>query len=389
MRKFWYMGLESYPSRYTYQLTAWAEAALKRRGVDYEIIPGEYLDTSGDIVTGQVLDAHGRCYYSLSQTANLVKLLKQGKITKDDVIFFEDMFTPGIESLPYILDQVPEPYKPKVFVRCLAQTIDPDDFTCVWNMSRWMRPYEQMTCNFVTGILASNEEMVMHARTAGWQAPIYNISGLCFDKTEVQSRVPKIKSWKSRSNRVSFASRWDAEKQPDLFMEIALKLKDSFPRIVFSVLSGKPLTSNNPELVKRARELQSQGVLEIWENLNKNSYYELLNDTRVLLNTALQDWTSNTVSEADALGANVLFPSYRSFPEVFANCGDRLYVTWSQEDIESKLLKLLDSPHPKMGEISNWNTNTMDRIIDIVTGQGEQWNRSQSNYRTYLRGNKY
>ncbi len=64
MAKLFYMGLEPYEGRYTLQLEQWNEAAFKRRGIDYEIIRGETLDNDKAIVTGQVLDAHGRSYYS-------------------------------------------------------------------------------------------------------------------------------------------------------------------------------------------------------------------------------------------------------------------------------------------------------------------------------------
>jgi hypothetical protein len=58
--------------------------------------------------------------------------------------------------------------------------------------------------------------------------------------------------------------------------------------------------------------------LKIYENLKKNEYYELLNAySSVLFNCALQDWVSNTVSEADALGCNVLFPAYQFFSRNF------------------------------------------------------------------------
>ena len=56
------MGLEPYEGRYTLQLQQWSEAAFKRRGIDYEVIHGDILDDSKTIVTGQVLDAHGRSY---------------------------------------------------------------------------------------------------------------------------------------------------------------------------------------------------------------------------------------------------------------------------------------------------------------------------------------
>ena len=86
MRKLYYMGLEPYKARYTLQLTDWNERVFKRRKINYEIVNGETLTSDQAIVTGQVLDAHGRSYYSMSQMMNLVKLMKEGKITNEDVI---------------------------------------------------------------------------------------------------------------------------------------------------------------------------------------------------------------------------------------------------------------------------------------------------------------
>ena len=383
------MGLESYQARYTYQLTDWTKRAYDKRGIKYEIVPGDTIDDSEAIVTGQVLDAHGRSYFSMSQMMNLVKMLKAGEITSNDAIFFEDMFQPGMESLPYILQQTPEKYRPTIYLRCLAQAIDPDDFVHVWGMSKWMSLYEQM-CNEIPNvvILASNEEMVAHMRIANWKAPIYNISGLSFGKEEVQSRVEQ-KPFMERKNRVVFGARWDQEKQPQFFMDMITKFKEKHPETEFAICQGGPLRSNNDYYVKEAKYLQKKGLLTIHENLKKNDYYNILADSRVLFNCALQDWTSNTVSEADALGCNVLFPAYRSFPEVFANDHTRLYVPWSQEDAMAKLELLLSKPSPSMGQISDWTNGTIDRMLDIMTGKGEQWRRDGPHYRTPVSENKY
>jgi hypothetical protein len=160
--------------------------------------------------------------------------------------------------------------------------------------------------------------------------------------------------------------------------------------VTFAIFSGGPLRSNNPEYIKRAREMAAAGKLEIHENLNKNDYYSLLNDTRVLFNCALQDWVSNTVSEADTLGSNVLYPAYRSFPETFANDPERLYIPWSIDDACNKLTGLLNTPHHNMGLISDWNNGTVDRIIDIVTGNdAARWNRSGNRYRDQVARAKY
>jgi hypothetical protein len=392
MRKLWYMGLEPYKARYTLQLTEWNRAVFERRGVQWVNVPGDTLTSDQEIVTGQVLDAHGRTYFGMSQLMNLVRFMKEGKVNNEDVVYFEDMFQPGIESLPYILNQISSEHRPRIFVRCLAQSIDPDDFVHVWNMSKWMGLYEKMVDSFVDGILATNEEMVMHMKVAGWTAPIYNISGLAFGKSEVRSRVPgELTPFIKRTRRVGFAARWDREKQPDFYMDLIEEWHKRYPEIPveFALFSGAKLRSNNDSYMQRTRSLQESGKLTIYEDLEKNAYYSLLNDTRVLFNCALQDWVSNTVSEADTLGCNVLYPAYRSFPETFSNDQERLYIPWSIDDAVSKLKILLEVPHPSMGKISKWNDGTVDRICDILEGNGEQWNRSMNDYRKYSRLSKY
>jgi hypothetical protein len=387
------MGLESYKARYTLQLTEWNRRVFDRRGLDVVYVPGITIDNTQAISVGQVLDAHGRSYFGMSQMMNLVQLMKNGEVTHEDVIYFEDMFQPGIESLPYILDQVPAELRPRIYVRCLAQSIDPDDFVHVWGMAKWMGLYEQMVNEFVTGVLATNEEMVAHMRIAGWTAPIYNISGLAFGKEEVLERIggrENLRPFDDRLRRVGFAARWDQEKQPGFYMDLIEMYHElTSEPCEFAIFSGGPLRSNNPEYVTRARQLEADGKLMIYDNLSKNEYYALVNNSRVLFNCALQDWVSNTVSEADTLGANVLYPAYRSFPETFANDPNRLYVPWSIDDAYHKLQNLLREPHHNMGLISDWTNGTVDRVIDIMQGQGEQWNRGGNRYRDHVATAKY
>jgi len=385
------MGLEPYKARYTLQLQEWNERVFKRRGINYVIVPGETLSNDQAIVTGQVLDAHGRTYFGMSQLMNLIRMMKQGELNSEDVIYFEDMFQPGIESLPYIINQIDVGSRPRIFVRCLAQSIDPDDFVHVWGMSEFMGHYEKMVDSFVDGVLATNEEMVMHMKIAGWQSPIYNISGLAFGKDEVQSRVASIIPFSERRHRVVFSARWDQEKQPDFYMDLIEGWYQRHPNnyVEFCVCSGGKLKSNNQNYMLRTKWLESKGLLTIYEDLEKNDYYNIVNESRVVFNCALQDWVSNTVSEADALGCNVLYPAYRSFPETFANDHTRLYVPWSIEDALDKLEKLLEKPSEHLGKISTRNDSTIDRICDILEGQGESMLRMTTDYRKYTRESKF
>lgn len=383
------MGLESYEGRYTLQLQDWSERAFKKRGIDYVIVPGQEIDNTKSIQVGQVLDAHGRSFFSMSQMMNLVQMMRSGEVTGEDCIFFEDMFSPGMESLGYIMCQIPERDRPQIFVRTLAQRVDPDDFVHVWGMD-WMDHYEDMINAMPNvSVLATNEEMIANMKVARWKAPLYNISGLAFGKDEVQIRVPQIKSFEDRERRVVFGARWDQEKQPDFYMDLIEKMHDIDPTVKFAIMQGGPLRSNNEKYVVRARHLEREGKLEIHENLKKNEYYGIVNNSRIMFNCALQDWVSNTVSEADALGCNVLYPAYRSFPETFANDADRLYVPWSIDDAISKMLPLLDEAHPNMGKISDWTNGTIDRCIDIMEGNGAEWKRNDMRYRDEVAGAKF
>jgi hypothetical protein len=403
MRKLFYMGLESYEARYTLQLQDWNERVFNFRGVDYEVITGDELDNSKAIVTGSVLDAHGRTYYSLSQTMTLIQMMKNGELTSDDVIFYEDMFTPGLECLPYIMDQSPPEFRPKVYLRFLAQTTDPDDFLIREGMFGWMRKYEEMVDEFVDGICVASEEFVAHLRIAGLKAPIY-VTGLPYGKEEVRSRIDTNIPLDERTKRVGFAARWDDEKQPHFYMDLAEAYYKIDPTVEFAIFCGHPeLKSSDPEYVKRAIDLQDAYDLgkvrtanfKIYTGLKKNDYYNLLADSRVLFNCALQDWVSNTVSEADTFGTLTLYPAYRSFPEVFANNGNHMYVPWSMDDAVEKLSRMFTDIENKdlnrysIGKISDYQDGTINRTLDVLEGNGEQYARNGWDFRKHVAQKKY
>lgn len=396
MRKLYHLCLEKYPSRYTWQLEEWNIAVFDRREINYEIIRGQTLSGIDQIVTGSVLDAHGRSHYALTQTAELVKLMQAGKVTSEDVIFIEDMFHPGIESLPYIMCQVPKEYRPKIFVRCWAQSPDPDDFINRTGMLEWMRHYELMLDEFLSGILIASEELAAYMRVAGIKAPIY-VVGLPFGKDEVQSRIPNRKPVNERVKRVAFASRWDDEKQPDFYMDLIEEYAKVDPTVEFAVFTGRDyLASNRQSYVDRARALEARDDVnfKVHTNLEKNEYYALLADTQVLFNCALQDWVSFTAIEADAMGTWPLYPAYRSFPETLFNNASHMYTPWSIDDAKMKLAKMLSDIENKNfdsainGQVVDYHNKTIDRTLDVFEGKGEVWGRNNLDYRLQVATDK-
>ncbi len=398
MRRLIYLPLEAYEERYTSQLCKWNTDRFEARGIEYILVPGADLRDDDAINVGQVLDAHGRSYYSLHQMANLVAILHDEDLNIDnnDVIFSEDLFQPGYSALPYILAQLPPEKRPQVFTRCLAQSIDPDDF--VHPMRSWMRHFEMIVDKTVDGILMANTEMGPHMRIAMHEAPLY-VTGLPFDKQEARSRVvQEIKPLNNRCRRVVFSSRWDKEKQPWFYMDLIELFNERQPGhdIEFAVTTGaKGLRSTNQEYLDRANKMVEEGKMKIYQGLPKSTYYSLLANSRVQFNCARQDWQSNTLNEASAFGTFSLAPAFRSFPEALDNNERFLFVPWSLEDAYQKMNALLELSDTELeydidGFVvglnveypSNEMHDTIDKTIDIMfdNGNARKDNAFDKNY---------
>lgn len=369
----YYLPLESYEERYTYQLTDWTVQRLRKRGVQATLVEGKRLPASDVIQTGVALDAHGRSYYALTQTAEMVSLLRERKFSPLDAIYMQDMFHPGYEALPYILAQVPVTNRPRIYTHNLAQSIDVYDFT--FPMRHWMRHYEHLVDLTVDGVFVASEVQVELSRMALLDnAPIYKV-GLAFDVDEVRSRVPSRKPLLERSERIVYASRFDTEKQPQFWMGMVetIKRDPSHPLhdYEFAILTGAPqLRSNDPDYVETARAMAAEGLLVIYEGLKKNEYYRLLADSRVQVNTAKQDFVSNTLNEASALGTPTLAPGFRSFPEALFNSGRQLYTPWNMQEAINKLTDLVDQP-PAPAVIERpalYHHQALDKAIDVMLG---------------------
>jgi hypothetical protein len=226
--------------------------------------------------------------------------------------------------------------------------------------------------------------MVANMRIQGWDCSVYNISGLSFHAEEVRERAGEIPRFIDRPKSVVYASRFDSEKQPHFLMDVIER--SSIP---FLIVQGTELKSDDPTALARLLDLNAREKVCIVDNATKAEYYHHLKTSRVLFNCALQDWTSNVVSEADAVGTNVVFPAYRSFPEVFANDHTRLYAPWSVDDAIAKLTAALLNESPNQGLISEWTNGTVGRMLSIMQGEGEQWRRDVVDYRKHVSEAKY
>lgn len=148
-----------------------------------------------------------------------------------------------------------------------------------------------------------------------------------------------------KQNRVVFSSRWDKEKNPDFFLQVALEVLKSRQDIEFVVCTGaEKIRSNNDALLHYLRYCVSEypDNIILRENLSKEEYYIELCKSKIQMNTADQDWVSFTLLEATLAGCYPIYPYFRSFPETFEYQPGFMYERLNVEDASKFLLSVID-----------------------------------------------
>ena len=79
----------------------------------------------------------------------------------------------------------------------------------------------------------------------------------------------------------------------------------------------------------------------IKENLTKEQYYQILCQSSIQFNSALQDWVSFTVIEATMFGCDIVYPDFRSFKEFVPK--DRKYHAFDVKDAVNVLNQTKDN----------------------------------------------
>lgn len=344
-----YVPLESLKERYTMQWSApktgWLERRWIEAGIEYTRIDGEA--TVRDFIgKGVVLDAVSRSEFCFSQITKLLKLADEGKLTSDDVIYIDDFWTPGVEALPYLFDQIG--IKPKIFAYLHAQSVDEFDFT--HKMRHWMRPIETGYGIIYDGIFVASpflKDLVVFGGIA--PAEKVHLTGHPFNSEEVTERMPFTAEdgpWSMvRENKVVFSSRFDAEKDPVFFCDVIDHVQKKQPGKVRFVIctSSKELRSNIPAALWRLEESKKRNPdnVTVLEGLTKEEYYRELATAKIQFNCADQDFVPITLQEASVAGAWPLYPYFRSFPETFRWDYRFMYGKRDVEEASKKIISVI------------------------------------------------
>ena len=311
-----YFGLEPLKARYTYQLSQhWRPDTFKKY---VESGQAEFIRVDGDfdpdqqIKIGAVLDAVGRGKFAMSQCSNFLDMLNNDQVKDGDVIFLQDYWQPGIESILYALDLYG--INVRFYGMLHAQSVDEYDFT--WPMRKWMRGFELGLDTRMSGIFVGSTIHRDQLRAAGFVAPIHVVS-LPLHKQMTLDVLPNFKHTDPKEKKVIFSSRLDKEKNPFFMLSVAKRFLDSYEDWTWHVTtSGKSFKSMVPGVIEALYEFaKQQPRFKLLVNLTKEEYYTELATAKIQFNSSLQDYVSWTVLESVTFGCDVVFPNFRSFPE--------------------------------------------------------------------------
>ena len=336
----YYLPLEPYRERYTYYMSCkdgWTESHFKELGIQFERIDGER--TSDIITKGVVLDAFGRSIYAMSQIKRVVSLLRDGTITDKDVIYTEDFWHPGIESLFYIRDIQGAEFKIGCFLH--AQSVDEHDFT--HDMKYWIRDIERGLSKGYDYVFTTSMILTGLCEAEGFKH--INCVGLPYNSNRlIEQLVAEGFKNPPKEKYVIFSSRFDREKNPMFFMDLV----EQCPDIKFKLVNprtGRPIT-NDVFIQKRLDKLlNTVSNLELIDTSNKLAYYTALAGAEVQFNCALQDWVSWTLLEALTFDCKVLYPQWRDFPYELADYPECIYYNKDVIDAKDKLYALMAKPY--------------------------------------------
>lgn len=325
IRTVWYFSLEPLKARYTYQLSKeWMPATFapyeKANKLKFVDVPGEF-DPDQQIKVGAVLDAVGRGKFAMSQCSNFLDMLNNDLVKDGDVLFLQDYWHPGIESILYALDLYG--INVKIYAMLHAQSVDEYDFT--WPMRNWMRGFELGLDQRMAGIFVGSTIHKEQLRAAGFKAPIHVVS-LPLHKELTKQKLPGYKEHSLRKeNYVVYSSRLDKEKNPFFMIEVAEQFLDENELWEWHVTtSGQSFKSMLPGAIEALETLaKKQPRFKLLNNLTKEQYYNELALAKIQFNSSLQDYVSWTVLESTTFGCELVFPDFRSFPEFIPQ--DKLY----------------------------------------------------------------
>ena len=279
--------IEPLPERYSIEWSQWFVREFHERGHRAVQVLGVPL--TEEIENGSFLDCYGTHYYKFQQLQTIVHKLYCGE--RPDVIFFHDLWFPGIEALEYIRKMMNLRFKIAGYLH--AGTYDPNDRLAQEGMGTWGKYIEMGWFQFFDAIFVGSEYhkfMIVRERNVD-EKKVYSIGYPCdydtYDPTGMRKK-------EHRENIVVFPHRLNKEKQPEMF--------DQLPGIISEIL--KRNITEDFTFVKTKDVCQT-----------KAEYYELLGKAKIAVSFAKQETFGIAMAEAALMGCIPITPNAVSYTD--------------------------------------------------------------------------
>lgn len=269
--------IEPLEERYSKQWDNWFRQELEGTFAHVETIYGQ--ESSGIIKTGSFLDVFETNQYKASQLQQIINHIEQNPDFRY-IIFFHDLWFPGLESLAYIRDGADVDIK---ITGCLhAGSYDPNDFLSRRLMGVWAEPLENSWFQIIDMIFVATK---FHKKLL--------TDNRCVNPDKIQvTGFPLYDDFSyttPKENIVVFPHRLDDEKQPKLFDKLADALKNTGWQFI-----------------------KSKDICR-----NKKEYYDLLSRSKIAVSFALQETWGIAMQEAVYFLNIPICPASLSYPELY------------------------------------------------------------------------
>lgn len=293
--------IEPLEERYSVQWDRWFMQEFAKAAVPFKTLYGDPIPSV--IERGSFLDVVYTNIYKTSQLQKILFLLRDYKDDYELILFFHDVWFPGLEMIAYIREGLS--LKNLKIYGCLhAGSYDEQDFLHKKGMERWAKGIEHSWFSeIVDGIFVATEfhkNLLLSTRISNEEKihvtgfPIYHEESTLSNKKE---------------DIVVFPHRLDSEKQPHLFDALKVRFADSGWTFV-----------KTKECCK-----------------NKKEYFDLLSKSKIAVSFALQETWGIAMQEALFFGNIPLCPNRLSYSEMYKG----VFLYDSEEDLYGKLQSLM------------------------------------------------
>lgn len=300
--------LEPLEERYTVQWFNWFEPVLSKYFY-YRKIKGVAL--TNEVRTGKFLDVNSTVHWKVEQIKTLSILFDNKQIKDGDVFFVADFWFP-LELLRYLADL--NGVTVKIYAFLHAGTYTKEDFAA--KLSWWGRKQEYAWAKMLNGIFVGSEyhkksfiEKVVPSADEDVKKKIY-VTGNPFYSRQVEYYK------REKKDIVIFPNRFDMEKRPLLFLQLATKLKRSFPHWTFLITTSRKKLTNNTYLLREAERAEERGIVEIMTGIPKSLYYQLLNQSKISISTTIEENFGYCIQEGICADVVTIAPNDFSHPEL-------------------------------------------------------------------------